>query len=439
MKGQIKVRDPFIVRYLSFYILAVSFASVAIPLGDSHLKYDWLGAIILCLAGAVAILSGQKINRKVIIYVSVYSLFLLLNSMVLEVTSDQLFNMEGFISSFFQFILAFCTFVVISNSKISSLRVMKLMRVWIVIACFAGMLVMMQVMTGQIIVDKYLFIPYFEDSSISMKVVSGMFAPTAWFSESSWLASFLVVPIIFLLHDAIEGRHSIWGKLRLYPALVILLGSIIYCYSLTGILSVGVGLFCSFVMGKKMRYTGVAVVCVCAFSLLALTKADIVILQIGRVLELLGNLASLNYGGESDGRLTSYYVRSVGFFAGVEEFLENPLSGIGVGQGDMPYHSGLITLIAEQGVIGTVLYFTPLLYLLGKLNVIRRQAGHLERHIAVLFIVALIADNVNGFVTHNSFHLQRWLLVSIAFGWLHYLTRADLYFLPKKDRVRIFE
>jgi len=426
MKVPIKVRDPFIVRYLSFYILAVSFSSVAIPLGNSYLKYDWLGAIVLCLAGAAAILSGQKINRKVIIYVSVYSLFLLLNSMVLEVTSDQRFNMEGFTSSFFQFILAFFTFFVISNSKISSLRVMKLMRVWIVIACFAGMLVMIQVVTGQIIVDQYLFIPYFDNSSISIKIISGVLAPTAWFSESSWLASFLVVPIILLLHDIIEGRNSIWGKHWLYLALFTLIGSLFYSYSLTGLLSVGAGLFFSFVMGKKMRHAGIMVVCVSFFSLLALIKADVFILQLGRLLELLENLASLNNGGESDGRLTSYYVRSVGIFAGIQDFLKNPLSGIGAGQGSMPYNSGLITLLAEQGVIGIVLYFTPLLYLLGKLNVIRRQAGHLERHIAVLFIVALIADNLNGFVTHNPYHLQRWLLVSVAFGWLHYLTRADL-------------
>ncbi len=200
-------------------------------------------------------------------------------------------------------------------------------------------------------------------------------------------------------------------------------GRFVCCFFVTAILSVFIGVFVIFLLSAQSRLP-ILLLTLIGFAFFYLfVDAERVVLHLSRFTELFNNLTDFSAGSQYYGTSTSFYVRSVGFYEGLSVFLENPITGIGVGQGERPFHSGFITLLAEQGIIGTVLYFFPLMWIVPKLNRIRKCGDKMMRHLATFFLIALVADYANGLVTHHSFHLQRWLLISIVFAWVYSMHR----------------
>lgn len=413
-------------RLLIAYIILVAFASAALPLGSIHIKFDWIGAIMICVAGSIWLWNGHRINGTVLVYVVIIIFWLVINSAVAALTVQGAFNLYGFRSYFSQFTLAFLTFLMISSMYLRTEVVRRLMVFWILIACAASLLSIIQVLVGDIIVDKFLYIPYYDDEEISRKLVSGVLAPTAWFSEASWFSSFLVVPMMFVLFEVIGVRKSSESRLFYWAAALMIVTGLFVAFSLTAILSVFIGILAIFLLSARSRLP-ILLLALIGFGLFfVLSDAERVVLQLLRFTELFNNLFDFSAGSHYYGTTTSFYVRSVGFIEGLSVFLENPVFGIGIGQGERPFHSGFITLLAEQGILGTILYFFPLMWIIRKLTQIRKCGDPLTRHLATILVIALVADYANGLVTHNSFHLQRWLLISIAFGWLFSLRRQSV-------------
>jgi len=409
------------------YIILIAFASAAIPLGSIYVKFDWLGAILIIVLGTVLMLKGHYLNKVVLLYVVACVLWLVLNSLIALHEAQDHYNAYGFLSYFLQTILAIMVFLMISNMFLRTAIVYKLMKVWVMVGCAASILALIQVLVGEIIVDKFLYIPYYNEATISKKVVAGVLAPTAWFSEASWLGSFLVVPTIFMIYEVISNRKLLKAQIFNCVAALTLATGLFLTYSLTAILSVFIGIFAIIMLSPRSRIQILLLILLGIALILAFSDSERVVLQISRFVELFKNVTDFSPGSQLYGTTTSFYVRSVGIYEGLLLFLENPFSGIGIGQGERPFHSGFITLLAEQGIIGTTLYFVPLMLIIYRLNQVRRNGAREIRHLATFFIIALVADYSNGLVTHNSFQLQRWLLISVAFGWVYSLHRGRLY------------
>lgn len=405
------------------YLIFIAFSGAAIPFGSLHIKFDWLGAAIICAAGTAQILNGSRINKTVLIYVVLFTSWLVINGMVAALMAQFPYNIRGFSSYFLQFILAFLTFLMISSMDVRTSIAHKLIAFWVIIACTASLLAVVQILVGDIIVDKFLYIPYYDEATISTKVIAGILAPTAWFPEASWLGSFLVVPTMYVILEMFKERRLSESRVLYCVAAFILVLGLFLSYSLTAILSVLIGILAILFLSPRVRLPMVLLVLIGATLVFAFANTERVALQISRFSELFASLVDFSPGDQIYGTATSFYVRSVGFYEGLSAFAEKPIAGIGIGQGERPFDSGFITLLAEQGIFGTVLYFVPLMLIISRLNRIRRYGEREMRHLAAFFIIALVADYVNGLVTHHSFHLQRWLLISIAFSWVYSLSR----------------
>lgn len=408
--------------FLRAYILGVALSSAAIPIlgGIYYIKYDWLAAFVFSAYGLVFIFMKHPATRRLpLIYVLIAVLYMLINGLLAFAFSREQLSFRAYMSSFLQYGAAFVTFIIFACLRIRTDNVFRFMNVWVFIACCACVLSIFQVLLNDLIVDRFIFIPYYEGSEISNKVIGEILAPTAWFSESSWLGSFLIVPAFFSLLSMVHCELSRRTRMLYWMSSALLMTGIILSYSIGTVVSVAVGLVFLVVRSGRTRWT--VMVCAVVFGLLGYLFYDEfprLSLLGARIGEAINNTIDYQTGSEYYGRLTSFYVRSTGFTAGFGDFMRSPVVGIGLGQATMFYHSGFITLLAEQGLLGlTIYYFLPL-YVIWKLNTIGRKGTGNVRFLSGFFVTALIVDFTNGLIVHNPFHLQRWLLISVAVSWL---------------------
>lgn len=371
---------------LPAFLIAVSFASAAIPIGGGYLKFDWLGAMLLLAFGFARLLSTLKLNPTAVRFAAVFLPYLILSGLI--AAFDKGFNSRGFISYLGQYAIAIGSFIVIASMRIDTERLHRLLRLWVWIACIASLLAIAQRLSGRLLIDGLLFIPYYDAATISEKQIAGTLASTAWFSEASWFGSFLVVPTVYAFGT------------RRWLALGVLTTGLFLGYSLTAMLSVGAGIGILALMLR--RFFTLALLAGAVFAFTSGLIAE-------RFIELYANLVDFVPGSTAEGTATSFYVRSIGWYEGIQAFLANPVLGIGLGQGPIPYHSGAITLAAELGSIGLAIYYALPLLAMHRLH---RIPG------TQILIAMLIADFANGLITHHAFHLQRWLLISLVIGWM---------------------
>lgn len=407
--------------FLKAYILGVALSSTAIPIlgGVYYIKYDWLAAFAFSVFGFVYIALKHRGMRKLpLVYVLIAVFYMLINGLLAFAFSSQQLSLRAYMSSFLQYSVAFVTFIIFVCLRIRTKDVFRFMNVWVFIACCACILSIVQVVLDDLIVDRFIFIPYYEGSEISNKVIGEILAPTAWFSESSWLGSFLIVPAFYSLLSMVHNDLSRRDRTLHWISAALLIIGIVLSYSIGTVVSAAVGLVFLIARSGRTRWTMIGFAFV--FGLLGYLfyeEFPRLSLLVARIGEAINNTIDYQTGSEYYGRLTSFYVRSIGFTEGFSDFMKSPVVGIGLGQATMFYHSGFITLLAEQGLLGLTVYYSLPLYMIWKLNVSGRQWTGNERFLANFFVTALIVDFTNGLIVHNPFHLQRWLLISVAVSW----------------------
>jgi hypothetical protein len=156
-------------------------------------------------------------------------------------------------------------------------------------------------------------------------------------------------------------------------------------------------------------------------------------LQVLRFSEIAHGLT--HWSDREFGTATSLSVRAGGVSAGLSAFGDSPVFGNGIGQSERAYHSGIVTLLAEQGIIGAIFYFMPVIIAgVWLVRIISSSTRQSEAVLAELLVVLLLADYANGMVTHHAFHLQRWLLLSLVWGWLHTTEFSPMRVLPARVR-----
>jgi hypothetical protein len=404
-------------KLVALYIALASLGSAAIPLGSIYIKFDWIGAVVLCLYG-VCLFLLNRLSQYAIAFSLVFLSYLLINGLVFTIALGSGFDFDRFLRSFLQFALALMVSTTVVSMRLRKREVIRLLHVWIVIAAIASVLAIAQKLSGSLLVDKFLFIPYYEGNSISLKVVFGLLASTAWFSEASWFGSFLVVPTVYLFFQVLNSRYLDRALFMHGVAFSLLIIGIFLSYSLAASLSLVAGAGVTLVVSRRARWTFPAVFVVASLLLVSLANSPLVELQLQRFVELANSIADFRPGSEIYGRATSFYVRSVGLYDGFLAFLRSPFIGTGLAQSASNYHSGIITLLGELGVVGTVLYFFSPVVVAIRLWTIGRQEYSSDRVLCFSMIACLVADYANGMITHNAFHLQRWLLLSIVGSWI---------------------
>lgn len=405
------------------YVVLVSMASAALPFSGYYMKFDWLGALMVSAYGFL-FLYKNGISQFATRYCFVFVSYLFLNGLVASILHVGGLSVDGYVSYLFQYLLALLVFISVLSFRLDTDRVIRLMYGWVAVGCAASALAIAQVTFDSLIVDRFLFIPYYEDSAISQKIVGGIFAPTAWFSEASWFGSFLVVPTMFVAFRVLGGGQDNRSRRVDLSALFLLLTGVLLSYSLTAALSVAIGLCAMTLVARRFTLLIPFLLIPTSASVIVFSEAPLVALQVQRFSELVNNLLDFQPGSVAYGTATSLYVRSIGFAAGIDVFFQNPVMGNGLGQSDSAYHSGFITLIAELGVSGAVLYFLLPLFAVRRLLRISQHRGGEVRVLAQTLVVCLVSDYANGLITHHSFHLQRWLLISIVCSWILYLRGA---------------
>lgn len=229
-----------------------------------------------------------------------------------------------------------------------------------------------------------------------------------------------------VMQPSLKGGFLIIRKsaIKKYLAATLLMAGIFLGYSLTAMLSIAVGFVVLMLFSKKKF---IFMPLILAVAIILVFGGDLILVRFS---ELFANLSDFSPGSTEYGTSTSFYVRSLAWAAGIEAFAASPVFGIGLGQGEIPFDSSLITIAAEMGVVGLFLYYLLPLIVIYRLNKIRKTFK-----IAEVLISLLVADYVNGFVTHHGFHLQRWLLVSFVCGWLLFIkaTQKRLNYLSKSD------
>lgn len=402
-------------KLLTIYLYLIAQASAAIPLGAGYIKYDWIGAIIMLFYGVLLFGVGNKhISKFASRYALIFILYLFINA-VISVFGGAT-NPEGLRSYFGQYLIAIFVFIVISSLSINTKSLTSILDHWIALGCFASLLAIAQRLSGHLLIDGILFIPYYEGGSISKKIVVDTLASTAWFSEASWFGAFLVVPTVYALGKIILNipysasvNYFTHLAVRYLSALLLLLG-VYLGYSLTTIISIVLGIaLIVIVSGKRLiLLTGMLI----AISIIFVSD-DLIAT---RIAELLINLCDFSPGNTKYGTTTSFYERSIAWSSGFDAFMTSPIFGVGLGQGQIPFDSAVITIAAELGMVGLLIYYLLPFVALRNINLLRQRGD--QELFAILLMAMLSSDYFNGFVTHHGFNLQRWMLISLVFGWL---------------------
>jgi hypothetical protein len=412
---------------LYIYLLGLSMASSAIPIASHYIKFDWLFGGIICIYGLYQRISGKSINGSALKFAILILLCLVLNGIIASIKAKSFYLTSGlftpgYFSYFSQYVFALSIFAVVSSFKLRTAHVYNILDWWVIIAAVACLLAVIQVALGDMLVDRFLFTPYYRRNILSTKIVAGIFAPSAWFGESSWFGSFLVVPVTYTFYLLVAHPFSLQRVISLFA----LMAGIFLGYSLTATLTTIVG-FCS-VLAIQGRFHLLQMVFLCIGCVTSyfLFPTALLNLYITRFAQLFLNLWDFKPGSQSFGMATSFSDRSLGFAKAFSDFIENPFFGIGIGQSDRAYHSGFLTILAEQGLVGVFANYAIVVYVLFCLFGIRKTADMAIKNLSSCFIALMIADYANGFITHNAFHLQRWILISIIMAWFFYLRKNGL-------------
>jgi hypothetical protein len=415
-------------KVLCLYLILLSMFSAALPLSGFYLKFDWIGAAIIIFFGFISIFNKQLLDKSATTYIFYFLLYIIMNSIIVSIFSPN-YNTEAFLSYFLQYLLAFLVFIAITSFELTSININKIMSFWIFLAFLASLLAIIQYFTNSLIIDKYLFMPYGDDNIVSNKVVSTIdgdfFAPVGWFMEASWIGSFLVVPFIYLFLTLLQGSYLFKSRILSFSFFLCVLIAIILGYSITTYLSILSGLIISLALFRITSGIKIFFSLGVIFTTLFFINFDLILFQLSRFTEIWNFLSDFEVGSQDYGTATSMYVRSMGFVAGINAFLSNPILGHGIGQSLTPFHSGFITHLAELGIIGIVfLYLLPFKVIRSLMKYVK---GAYTKSSDVLmanrFIVCIIADYINGLITHQPYHLLRWFLISIVFSWLIYLRK----------------
>lgn len=110
--------------------------------------------------------------------------------------------------------------------------------------------------------------------------------------------------------------------------------------------------------------------------------------------------------------------------AGLSAFARSPIWGVGAGglrslvlqsTGDYTYaHSTLITLLAESGFLGAILFYACCLVVVGRLVRFVRQGGGMERHVAAGLLAYVLAVLLLSPFATTGLDKNAWMLLGLG-------------------------
>ena len=428
----------------SLYIVAVAFFNYLLVPGVAISRPPWILGLLLVGRALFQSLREGYLPRPGPFGLALmfFGVTTIANGVLVLVTDAA--RVADYLRTEFQFLLVLGIVFAFVRARLDEHGVARLLKVWVWTAGAAAAFGIYQSFA------RVLGLPLPElpvvikgSTGIVAKEFFGFFAASSWFREPSWLGSFLLVPLLYVLGVILlDAPHPFRFPKRWGAALAALLALALFLSlsqaAYVSMLVVAVPLVWSLRdrlrVGRVLRIAGAAAVLMAAIMIpLSRRGADIVQAQWSRF------TAIANAWGRPHEvwGITSYGIRMADMRGGITMWQSSPVLGVGINT--VRYHrqaallsdpesgsvdSGLLQVLVEQGVVGFGAFVLALLVLWERLA----RAYTRERDAGRLFLLwflmwGLVTDVVNSVVTHPWQHPQRWLVIGLAASFLAFLER----------------
>jgi hypothetical protein len=434
-------------RLASLYVVTVAFFNYLLVSGSAVSRPPWIVGFLLVAVAFVVTLREGRIPRPgpFGLAIMVFALTTILNGLVVWV--NPALSWHDYIRSEVQFLFAFSVVYAFARARFNEHQIAKLMHVWVWTAGVAALYAIYQS------IARVLGLPFSEltiqakgFSEMLVKRFFGFSAASSWFAEPSWLGSFLVAPLLYLigvmLFEAVWpiGFRAWIGRLLLGViglALFLSLSQAAYATILVVFLPLLWQLRGRLRFGQTLAWTAGGMVMVFATVLLLTQRgADVIRAQRERLTAIIEALRA----PETASLVTSFGVRLQDMRAGVLLWESSPLVGVGINSvryderarlltdpESGSVDSGVLQLLAEQGLLGFGAFCLAVIVLWHRLQRARaRQSDAGTRFVLWFLTWALLAEVVNSVFTHPWQHPQRWLVIAFGASLLTQLERREV-------------
>jgi len=348
----------------------------------------------------------------------------------------------------FQFLLMLGVVFAFTRARLDQYAVARLLKVWVWMAALAAAFGIYEGIARVIgLPVPELPIAARGYVSVHVKEFFGFFAISSWFGEPSWLGSFLLIPLLYVIAVIVLDppapfcfRKKWWAPglaALLLLAMFLCLSQAAYASLLVIAIPVLWSVRGRLRLGRTMRAVGIPALLIVAVAVgFSSGGADIIRAQWERV----ASIATSWSAPERAWQGTSYSVRVTDMRGGLTLWESAPLTGVGINQvRHVPaarqlltnaesgsVDSGLVQLLVEQGLVGLGALLLALVLLWERLN----QAYARARDPGLKFLLwflkwGLITDLVNSIFTHPWQHPQRWLVIALAASLLSGLPQDE--------------
>lgn len=283
-------------------------------------------------------------------------------------------------------------------------------------------------------------------AGVIAKEFYGFFAVSSWFREPSWLGSFLLVPLVYVISVLLFDPPPPFRFPRRWGGVLAILLALALFLSLSQaayfcLLVVAVPLIWSarhrIMVGRVLRNASLAAILLVAITIPLRGKgADLVQAQWARFAAIIER-----WDRPRDVvPVTSYGLRMADMRAGIILWESSPVVGVGINavrhypqaallsdpeSGSVD--SGLLQVLVEQGLVGLAALVVALVILWERLARAHAREGDPGRRFLLWFLMCgLITDVLNSMVTHPWHHPQRWLVIGMATSFLAFVEQRNV-------------
>jgi len=342
-----------------------------------------------------------------------------------------------FLTLFIQLVFAVGIFTVLANMNLDRETFRTLLQAWIVILALVAVYTMYE------IVAINLDLPFSKLYDRRLRefpsLANRYHRPVAIFSEPGFLSSLLATGIAALLPPVATGRHLLFSKWVQRAFLVLITAGVLASFALSGYLTIALSLVVIMLLpslrGPIFRFCLLAIVLgiggLLGLSPIAPGITNYMIQRIDTAIMIFSSLAD----GEVVALSGSIGTRWIRFMSGLEALAANPLFGVGPGQfsqwvenaalrnlpSDPRYgrlHGGYIQIIAETGIVGTLIFIA---LFVGVIRKLRHSTATMEGddHTLALICTCMVIFMLVGWShSFGMIHTVRWGLIGMCYGYV---------------------
>lgn len=429
---------------LGLFVLSLPFFPVW--QGEGLVRPDWIvGGVLILLFFLRVALRQRMILTHVAPWVVLLNLAALMSSINLWSSNASQVQVYEFSTVWLQLVNASLLFFAISNARVSRLRLLSILRLWVAAACLVAIYGIYQAFArnlGWPLAYVPLLNPRPSPSHLSWGLgFGGYIRPSSILREPSYLGEYLLGPLLLTMYGLFYGKdRGLLFKSGLVNRMifVVLMTAFVLAFSLSAYWTFAVVLFVGIWDRRVRTSTARAIVVVLLLVIVGALIGQTAGGFLFGVSERSGRILALAIGCEATpGRVdSSTLTRLTEAAVALQLWSSSPLIGVGlnsvefaaVGAGlDVPewfirqgfldrgyVHSMWLQALAEMGAIGFLallgVYWSALNMMLSTF----RRSNCVMRTLAVAFFYILLADATTGVMGGTYFRTAYWFDLGMA-------------------------